>query len=47
MAVFAVTIDRNAQDYLPAIFGRTGFALIADIAKLSGALPAIYRGLAY
>jgi nitric oxide reductase NorD protein len=42
----AVTIDPSAQDHLPAIFGRTGFVLIADIAKLLGALPAIYRGLA-
>lgn len=44
-AVFAVTVDRNAGDYLPAIFGRAGFAVISDIAKLPGALPAIYRNL--
>ena len=47
LSVFAVTIDRNAQDYLPAIFGRGGFALVSDIGKLPSALPAIYRGLVY
>ncbi|OWV84654.1 VWA domain-containing protein [Rhizobium sp. R693] len=44
-ALFAVTVDRNAGDYLPAIFGRAGFALVSDIAKLPSALPAIYRNL--
>jgi nitric oxide reductase NorD protein len=44
-AVFAVTVDHNAGDYLPAIFGRAGFALVSDIAKLPSALPAIYRNL--
>lgn len=43
--VFAVTIDANAEDYLPAIFGRSGFALVSDIAKLPRTLPAIYRSL--
>ncbi|TCU13321.1 hypothetical protein [Rhizobium sullae] len=36
-----------AQDYLPAIFGRGGFALVSDITKLPAALPAIYRELVY
>ncbi|WP_160012518.1 nitric oxide reductase activation protein NorD [Rhizobium sp. 18055] len=44
-AVFAVTVDRNAEDYLPAIFGRQGYALVSNIAKLPSALPAIYRNL--
>ncbi len=44
-AVFAVTVDRSAGDYLPAIFGRSGFALVSSIAKLPSALPAIYRNL--
>jgi nitric oxide reductase NorD protein len=43
--VFAVTVDRNAQDYLPAIFGRQGYALVSNIARLPSALPAIYRNL--
>lgn len=44
-AVFAVTVDRSAADYLPAIFGRSGFALVSHISKLPSALPAIYRNL--
>jgi len=44
-AVFAVTVDRSAGDYLPAIFGRSGFALVSNISKLPSALPAIYRSL--
>ncbi|GAA3101695.1 nitric oxide reductase activation protein NorD [Rhizobium viscosum] len=44
-AVFAVTVDRSAGDYLPAIFGRSGFALVSNISKLPSALPAIYRNL--
>lgn len=43
--VFAVTVDRNAGDYLPAIFGRQGYALVSHIANLPSALPAIYRSL--
>ena len=44
-SVFAVTVDRDAQTYLPTLFGRNGFAMVADISKLPAALPAIYRGL--
>ncbi|MBB3593753.1 nitric oxide reductase NorD protein [Rhizobium sp. BK529] len=44
-AVFAVTVDRSAGDYLPAIFGRSGFALVSDISRLPNALPTIYRSL--
>lgn len=44
-AVFAVTVDRNAGEYLPAIFGRHGFALVSNIGRLPSALPAIYRNL--
>ncbi|MBB5577311.1 MULTISPECIES: nitric oxide reductase activation protein NorD [Rhizobium] len=43
--VFAVTVDRSSGDYLPAIFGRHGYALVSDIAKLPSTLPAIYRSL--
>lgn len=43
--VFAVTVDRDAQSYLPIMFGRNGFAMVSDISKLPAALPAIYRGL--
>lgn len=44
-AVFAVTVDKDARSYLPAMFGRNGFAIVGDIGKLPRALPAIYRGL--
>jgi nitric oxide reductase NorD protein len=44
-AVFAVTIDKDARSYLPSMFGRNGFAIVGNIAKLPRALPAIYRGL--
>ena len=44
-AVFAVTVDKDAKSYLPAMFGRNGFAIVGNIAKLPTALPTIYRGL--
>lgn len=43
--VFAVTVDRDANNYLPTLFGRNGYALVGDISKLPVALPTIYRGL--
>jgi nitric oxide reductase NorD protein len=43
--VFAVTVDKDARSYLPAMFGRNGFSIVGDIGKLPDALPAIYRGL--
>ena len=44
--VFAVTVDREAQSYVPAIFGTNGYSIVGNIAKLPKALPAIYRSLA-
>lgn len=44
-SVFAVTVDRDARSYLPAMFGRNGYAIVGNIARLPQALPAIYRGL--
>ncbi|MEJ5083815.1 MULTISPECIES: nitric oxide reductase activation protein NorD [unclassified Ochrobactrum] len=44
--VFAVTVDREANAYLPALFGHGGYSLIAKLSKLPPALPAIYRMLA-
>lgn len=44
--VFAVTVDREANAYLPALFGHGGYSLIAKLSKLPAALPAIYRMLA-
>lgn len=43
LRVFGVTIDENARDYFPHIFGRGAYAIIRDIARLPAALPAIYR----
>ncbi len=45
IAVFAVTVDRNAEGYLPSLFGRHGFAMVASLARLPKALPAIYRSI--
>jgi nitric oxide reductase NorD protein len=44
-AVFAVTIDRRAEGYVPYLFGRGGYAIIARPGRLPEALPAIYRQL--
>ncbi|MBB3975623.1 nitric oxide reductase NorD protein [Rhizobium azooxidifex] len=44
-SVFAVTVDRDANNYLPTLFGRNGYALVGDISRLPVALPTIYRGL--
>lgn len=43
--VFAVTVDKDARSYLPAMFGRNGFAIVGNIGRLPQVLPAIYRGL--
>jgi nitric oxide reductase NorD protein len=45
LAVFGVTVDRQAQEYFPMLFGRGGYAIVGHIAKLPTALPAIYRHL--
>lgn len=42
-AVFAVTVDARAQDYVPYIFGQNGFAIVPDASRLVDALPAMYR----
>jgi nitric oxide reductase NorD protein len=40
-----VTVDKDARSYLPAMFGRNGFAIVGNIGRLPQVLPAIYRGL--
>jgi len=45
VTVFGVTVDRDAQSYFPTLFGRGGYAIVGQIAKLPAALPAIYRHL--
>ena len=44
-AVFGITIDRQGKAWFPRIFGRGGFAVIADPDRLTAALPEIYRQL--
>jgi len=45
ITVFGVTVDREAQSYFPTLFGRGGYAIVGQVAKLPSALPAIYRQL--
>lgn len=45
VTVFGVTVDREAQSYLPTLFGRNGYAIVGQVAKLPSTLPAIYRHL--
>jgi nitric oxide reductase NorD protein len=45
VSVFGVTIDVDAQDYFPTLFGRSGYAIVGHIGRLPAALPGIYRNL--
>jgi len=45
IVVFAVTVDRRARDYLPALFGSDGYALVRNPGRLSAALAAAYQQL--
>jgi len=42
---FCVTIDSEAEDYLPHLFGTNGYAVIRDPAELSRQLPKLYVNL--
>ncbi len=44
-AMYGVTVDREARDYFPYLFGRGGCAIIPHIDRLSAALPDIFRHL--
>jgi nitric oxide reductase NorD protein len=46
LAVFGVTIDAEARDYFPALFGRGHYAIVGDLSRLSRALPKLYQGIA-
>jgi nitric oxide reductase NorD protein len=46
IAVFGITIDRTAQSYFPALFGRSGYTVLRNVSHLPMALPRIYRQLA-
>ncbi|SHE33824.1 nitric oxide reductase NorD protein [Modicisalibacter ilicicola DSM 19980] len=41
--VFGVTIDQEARQYIPHLFGRGGYAIVQKPEHLSLALPGIYR----
>jgi nitric oxide reductase NorD protein len=38
-----MTVDREARDYFPYLFGPGAFAIIPHVGRLPMALPAIYR----
>lgn len=42
---FCVTIDSEAEDYLPHLFGTNGYAVIRNPAELSRQLPILYVNL--
>ena len=44
-AVFGITIDSKAQQYIPYIFGPSGFAIIPDARQLINWVPVIYNHL--
>lgn len=43
---FCVTIDQEAHDYLPALFGQHGFTVVHNPAELTTRLSAVYAQLA-
>ena len=45
LTVFGVTIDAEARQYFPVIFGRSGYAIVARPTSLAAALPLLYRQL--
>lgn len=45
LITFCITIDQQAETYLPYIFGRNGYACIKDIEQLPKALPELYAQL--
>jgi nitric oxide reductase NorD protein len=44
--VFGITVDREARDYFPYLFGPGAYAIFPNISRLPTALPAIYRQVA-
>jgi nitric oxide reductase NorD protein len=45
LRVFGITVDADARDYVPYIFGPGAFAMVPRISRLPMALPALYRQL--
>jgi nitric oxide reductase NorD protein len=46
LTVFGITVDEHAREYFPYMFGRGGYVIFPHVAKLTQALPALYRQLA-
>ena len=42
---FCITIDQEAKEYLPFLFGRNGFAIVKDGKSLPKVIPEIYINL--
>ena len=42
---FCITIDREARDYLPHMYGASHYVIIDDVAMLPRKVPDIYRRL--
>lgn len=45
VAVFGITVDAEARDHFPTLFGRGSYAIFPHVDRLSTALPALYRQL--
>ncbi len=43
---YCVTIDEEAMEYLPHMFGRSGFTLVRDVRRLPHRISEIYRRIA-
>lgn len=44
---FCVTIDEQAADYLPYLFGDRGYAVVSDLSRLPTLLPKLYLNLTH
>ena len=42
---FCLTIDAEAREYMPRLFGRDNYVTLADVAALPRRLPDLYRRL--
>jgi len=42
---FCITIDKQARDYLPHMYGDSNYVVIDDVAKLPYRISEVYRGL--
>lgn len=45
IALFGITVDAEARNYFPYLFGRGGYAIFPQVFHLTKALPALCRQL--